>query len=267
MKHAILATAALFGAIAVSQIFAPGGLAQTGSAQAKPAQTAAAQPKPAAPLLTGFPFTNESLAYTVNWPSGLSLGEGHLSATSEPSGWRFELSLDAGIPGFEVKDTFRGASSTEFCSASFSKDSVHGPRKTNETVTIEKPSSDKAGGTATRPSNYGGTGGTSKIAVPGCVRDALTFLFYARRELGQGRVPPAQQIVFGGLYTISLDYAGAETVTVADKRILTDKIVCHVKGPASNTEFDAYFDRDPARTPVAIRVPLAMGKFSLELVR
>ena len=54
---------------------------------------------------------------------------------------------------------------------------------------------------------------------------------------------------------------------VGDKQSLTDKIVCHIKGPASDIQFDAYFDRDPARTPLSIRVPLAVGKFSLEIVR
>ena len=224
--------------------FVPNSFAQTGSAP---------------PALSGFPFTNESLSYTVNWPSGLSLGEGHMSATREISGWRFELALDASVPGFEIKDTYRAGSSLDFCSASFSKDSAHGKRKTNETTAIDKDTA-----TATRHLT---TGAISKVTVPDCIRDALTFVYYARRELGQGRVPAAQQIIFGAIYNVSLEYAGAETVLVSEKRVLADKIVCHIKGPASDITFEAYFDRDPARTPVAIRVPLPIGKFSLELVR
>jgi len=234
--------------VSLIQPFAPPGRAQS-------------QPAQKTPPLTGFPFTNETLSYTVNWPSGLSLGESHMTATSDLSGWHYELSLDAGIPGFTVKDVFRATSSAASCSSSFNKDSVHGSKKTNETVTIDHA-------TATRHSNYGGKeGGTTTIAVPDCVRDALTFLYFTRRELGQGRVPPAQQIIFGGLYNITLTYTGAETVKVGDKPVLTDKLICRVKGPASDIQFEAYFDRDPARTPVAIRVPLIMGNFSLELVR
>jgi len=105
------------------------------------------------------------------------------------------------------------------------------------------------------------------MAVPGCVRDALTFLFYARREMGQGRVPVAQEIIFGAIYNGSFEYTGAETIPVGGKPTVTDKVVCHITGPASDITFDAYFDRDPARTPVSIRVPLPVGKFSLELVR
>ena len=85
---------------------------------------------------------------------------------------------------------------------------------------------------------------------------------------GQGRVPEAQKISFSGAkYNASLQYAGAETIVVGNKSTLTDKMVCQIKGPASDVQFDAYFDRDAARTPVSIRVPLPLGKFSLELVR
>jgi hypothetical protein len=95
----------------------------------------------------------------------------------------------------------------------------------------------------------------------------LTLLFYARRELGQGRVPPAQQVLYGGLYQARLDYAGAQMIQVAGKPVQTDKIVCGLKGPSSNLQFEIYFARDPARTPLLFKVPLAVGKFSMELVR
>jgi hypothetical protein len=170
------------------------------------------------------------------------------------------MGLDAGIPGFVVKDTYKSTASLDLCSETFSKEYTHGTRKSNETVTI-----DKATSTAKRmPANGVGE---SKITVPDCIRDALTFIYYARREMGQGRVPVAQSIIFGAVYDGSFEYAGAETITVGTKNILTDRLVCHVRGPASNIQFDAYFDRDPARTPVSIRVPLPLGKFSLELVR
>jgi hypothetical protein len=250
--YKLLKNAALRGALVFLACFVANSAAQ--NVPAKPVA-----PKSVQPALTGFPFTNESLAYTVTWPSGLSLGEGHLSATAQNGGWKFDLSLDAGIPGFVVKDTFRASSSADLCSSTFVKDSVHGARKNSEAVTI-----DAAAGTATRHST---SGGISTVSVPDCARDALTYLFYARRELGQGRVPPSQDVIFGASYNISLEYAGAETITVSDKSLLTDKMLCHVKGPASDFRFEAYFDRDPARTPVAIRVPLPIGKFSLELVR
>lgn len=249
MKRAVFRIAAIIG-VAVLQSLLPAGVGQTGFAQ----------PAPTKPVLKGFPFTNESLSYTVNWPSGLSLGEAHVSATGVPSGWRFELGLDASIPGFAVKDAFNSTSTAELCSETFSKDSVHGSRKGKETVTVDTQTS-----TATRTPANGV--GAAKMPVPGCVRDALTFLYYARREMGQGRVPVSQEIIFGSIYNGSFEYTGAETIPVGGKPTVTDKLVCHIKGPASDIQFDAYFDRDPARTPVSIRVPLSLGKFSLELVR
>lgn len=253
MKDAVLRFAVLFAAVAFIRDFIPSGFAQHKSPQAAPAP----------PVLKGFPFTNEALAYTVEWPSGLSLGDAHLISTSDQGNWNFELTLDASLAGFDVKDTYTSNATTELCFNSLSKDSAHGSKKTKETVTFDKQDT-----SATRHSNYGGdTGGTTKMQVNSCTRDALTYLFYTRRELGQGRVPPPQEIIFGAMYHASLAYAGAETIVVHGKSILTDKMVCHIKGPASDFLFDAYFDRDPARTPVSIRVPLPVGKLSLEIVR
>ena len=250
MISTTLRLAILLSTAAFIQAFTPASLIETGLAQTAPAK----------PVLKGFPFTNESLAYTVNWPSGLTLGETHISATTDSAGWRFELALDAGIPGFAVKDRYYSTTSLDLCSESFSKDSVHGSRRNTEKVTIDKATSMAIRTPSTGP-------GESKAMVPDCVRDALTFLYYARRELGQGRVPAPQEIIFGAIYNGMFEYTGAETIKVGNKPTVTDKVVCHIKGPASDIQFDVYFDRDPARTPVSIRVPFPLGKFSLELVR
>jgi hypothetical protein len=214
----------------------------------------------AAPTLTGFPFTDEDLNYSVNWPSGLNLGEGHLHARHSGENWNFELSLDASVPGFAVKDTYSSVSGAGFCSTSFDRKTSHGSRATGEKETV-----DPARATATRVTQQGG--GTSEIAVPACVKDALTFLFFARRELGQGRVPPAQSILMGGLYQVRLDYAGAQSVQVNDRPEPSDKVVCTVKAASSEFRFEMYFARDAARTPLLIKVPFAMGTFSMELMR
>jgi hypothetical protein len=54
---------------------------------------------------------------------------------------------------------------------------------------------------------------------------------------------------------------------VADKQVQSDELVCSLKGASSILQFEIYFARDPARTPLLVSVPLAVGKFSLELVR
>jgi uncharacterized protein DUF3108 len=217
-------------------------------------------PAPANPALSGFPFTDEALNYSINWPSGLNLGEGHLRSKHGDQGWSFEMTLDASVPGYAVKDSYAAHANADFCSTEFSRQFLHGARKGGETETI-----DRSHETVSRTTSNGG--GSSEFAVPDCIKDALTLLFYSRRELGQGRVPPAQQVLFGGLYEVSLDYAGGPMIQVAGKPVQSDKIVCTLKGPSSRVQFEIYFARDPARTPLLVTVPLAMGRFSMELVR
>jgi hypothetical protein len=210
---------------------------------------------------TGFPFADEDLNYSINWPSGISLGEAHLHAKHSGANWNFVFNLDAGVPGYAVKDTYRSDAVPDFCATSFERSTSHGSRTTQEKETV-----DRDHGTVTRVTLLK-DGGKSEIPVPACVKDALTYLFYARRELGQGRVPAAQQILFGGLYQIRVDYAGAPMISVNEKQVQTDKVTCAIKTAASEYKFDIYFARDAARTPLLISAPLAMGKFSMELNR
>jgi len=211
--------------------------------------------------LTGFPFTDETLNYTISWPSGLNLGEVHTKAHRGADGWDFNFSIDAGIPGFHIKDTYSAKSNADFCATEFDRDFSHGARSSKEKTTI-----DRSIETATRKTIPNG-GGQSEFSIPDCVKDALTLLFYTRREMGQGRVPPSQQALFGGLYDISMVYAGEQTIRIANKPAITDKLVGNVKGPASSQQFEVYFARDPARTPLLVKVPLPVGAFSMELVR
>jgi hypothetical protein len=220
---------------------------------------AQAQSNAPAPL-TGFPFTNEDLAYSINWPSGISLGQAHLHAGRAGAKWNFTFSVEAGVPGFQVNDAYHGESTTEFCSLAFDRNTIHGSHSTGEKETI-----DRNRGIAARVTKDGG--GETDIPVPDCVKDALTYLFYTREELGQGRVPAAQKILFGGLYEMTLAYAGGPLIPFAGKQVQSDEVLCTVKGTASEFKFEMYFARDPARTPLLVKVPFAMGTFSMELVR
>jgi hypothetical protein len=60
----------------------------------------------AAPAQTGFPFQNESLHYTINYASGLSLGDANFSAHKTSAGWDFTVSIDASVTGFSIKDKY-----------------------------------------------------------------------------------------------------------------------------------------------------------------
>jgi hypothetical protein len=218
-------------------------------------------------MLAGAPVAeptlpNESLHYSVNWPSGLSLGEAALSASNahDTSGesMHFEFTLDAGIPGFAVSDKFRSIASGSFCSSEFQKTTSHGTKKVDDKETFD-PSS----GTVTR-----GTGsGQSEINSNACAKDALTFLYFARQELSQGRIPPRQTVFFGAPYEIRLESAGTESLKIGTKSVDTDHVKASVDGPSSSISFDLFFLQDKARTLALVRVPLSLGIFSMELVK
>jgi Protein of unknown function (DUF3108) len=211
------------------------------------------------------PVPNEQLRYTINWPSGLSLGEAALSASnSKPSAGaepslHFRFNLDASVPGFVVTDRYRSDATGDFCSQEFKKTATHGKKKTDEKTTF-----DPQGGTAKRET---ADGGKSDIQTAACARDALAFLYYVRHELSEGRIPPPQKMYFGAAYDVSLAFAGTENIRIADKTVEADRVTANVKGPASGISFDVFFLKDPTRTPALVRVPLPLGTFSMELVK
>lgn len=218
---------------------------------------------PSSPKLSGFPFTDEALHYTVSLSGGANLGEVNMTATRRVSAnkaerWDFQLALDAAVPGFAVSDRYRADASLDLCGGTFEKAFAHGSHKSHEFTYFNSQ------GVARR---YTDGGGQSEIAVSPCVRDALTFLYFARRELGQGRVPAPETVLCGASYAVQLEYKDAQTVKVHGVSAETDRVMVTVKGPASAIAFEMFFARDAARTPLVVRVPLSMGTISLELSR
>jgi len=208
---------------------------------------------------TGFPFQDETLRYEVDWPSGLSLGDASLTAHRAGENWDLAMSLDASIPGFPIADRFRSVTNAGQCSSEFERGTSHGAKKANEKTTF-----DYKQGRAFRATR---DGGKSEVTIGSCARDALAYLYYARRELGQGRVAPQQDVFFGSSYSVHLEYTGAQTVTVGEKPAVTDRVAVSFRGPASNASFEIFFARDAARTPLLVRVPSNLGTIIMELVR
>ena len=218
-------------------------------------------------LLLLLPASAESLRYAINWPSGLSLGEATLRSDRTGDGgdkghqqWSFELNLDASVPGFAVRDDYHSRATSDLCTIQVDKDYAHGKRKGQERLTF-----DLENNTVTRETLNGG--GKSDLSVSPCARDALTFLQFARRELAQGRLAPRQAIVFGALYQVRFEYTGTQSITLDERRVEADRVVATVKGPSTDLTFEIFFSRDAARTPVFAKLPLALGAFTVELVR
>jgi len=203
----------------------------------------------------------ESLRYTINWPSGLSLGEASLDVTHAPKGaekWTFALDIDASVPGFPVRDHYQSSAGPDLCSAQFDKKFVHGSHKTEEHITF-----DQQNNTATRETQ---NGGKSEISLSPCGRDALTFIQFVRNELAQGLLPPQQQVVFGSVYQVHIEFTGSQTVRVGEQNVVADRILATIKGPSSNITVEMFFSHDSARTPLLAKLPLSLGTFTVELV-
>lgn len=219
---------------------------------------------PAAPVSEPI-FENEQLRYTINWPSGLSLGEAQLSASyskpapDAPGRLHLQFKLDAGIPGFSVSDQYRSEASADFCSSEFQRTTVHGQKKSDEKTTF-----DQSGGTASRET---AGGGKSETKISSCAKDALAFLYFVRHELSQGRIPPQQTIFFGAPYDVRLEFMDTQPIALGEKQVEADRVNATVKGPASEISFEVFFLKDKSRTPALVRVPLSLGTFSMELVR
>ncbi len=205
----------------------------------------------------------EVLRYSINWPSSLSLGEAQLESRPFSSGkdatahHEFTFSLDAAVPGFVVSDQFRSLASRQFCSSEFEKKIQHGSKKTSEVTTFHPES-----GVASRHTQGGGK---SDLKFSGCAKDALAFLQWLRAELAQGRIPPAQTVFFGAPYRLTIKFGSTVDLPIAGRRIQADRLEVNLKGPASENNFEIFFDREPERKLVLVKVPLPIGSFSMEL--
>lgn len=200
----------------------------------------------------------ESFRYEVKWPSGLGLGEAQMSAVRDGGQWVLEFEIEASVPGFRVLDRYKSVVDDNLCSQSFEKSFEHGNRKGKETTTF-------ANGRAVRTTANGG--GKSEFDVPACPRDALAYFFYIRSEVAKGRIPAPQKVYFGGGYEIRLKSNGVQSVKVSEAPMEADQLKVTIPTSNGKVEVDLFLARDEARTPAVVRVPFAMGNFSMEWVR
>jgi hypothetical protein len=201
----------------------------------------------------------ESLRYSINWASGLSLGEATLRADKGKEGWDFEVTMDASIPGFALRDDYHSNATPDLCSIELDKTFTHGTKKADEKITF-----DQQNHTATRQTQNGG--GKTDLSIPTCAKDALTFMQFARSELAQGRLAPQQSVIFGAPYNVRVEYTGAQKIKYGDQTADADRIVATIKGPTTDLTVEIFFARDATRTPLLARIPLSLGSFTVELI-
>jgi hypothetical protein len=224
----------------------------------------AADPPPAAKPAAAKPVPPEALSYVINWPTGLSLGEARLTTVRRDTedGPRIETTfhLDASVPGFPVIEDHRSmATGPGFCSVEFDKKYTHGKRTADETLKFDQQ--------ATKVTRETKDGGTSDIPASSCAKDALAFIGFIRSELAAGRLPAPQSVYYGAGYQVRLVFGGTQKVKIGSASVDADRIQTTLKGPKADISFDVFFEKDKARTPVLVKVPLALATFSMELVR
>jgi hypothetical protein len=202
----------------------------------------------------------ETLRYSINWASGLSLGEATLRADKGKEAWDFEVTMDASIPGFALRDDYRAAATLDLCSLELDKTFTHGAKKGDEKITF-----DQQNHTASRQTQNGG--GKTDLSIPACAKDALAFMQFARSELAQGRLAPQQTVDFGSLYNVRMEYTGAQKIKYGDQTADADRILATIKGPTTDLTVEIFFARDAVRTPLLARIPLTLGSFTVELIR
>lgn len=204
----------------------------------------------------------ETLRYNINWPSGLSLGEATLTTDNvdaSAASRKFQLNLDASIPGFTVADEIVSMTKPDYCSLQLDSKLKHGS-KVRQERSVFKP---EEGAIERQTMN----GGKSKLPLNGCGRDALGFIYYLRSELKQGRIPGNQTVYFGAAYQLTFKYAGVTNVQLSSGSEPADKLDIVIQGPASKTAIEVFYGRDALRTPLIFRVPLPLGAFTMELQR
>lgn len=215
-------------------------------------------------VLAALSVSAETLHYTINWASGLSLGEAALTSTppaseSGESARQYSLMLDASLPGYMIRDEYASQAAANFCSIKLEKNVSRGARKSGEVVSF-----DQSAGRVTRQTKNGG--GKSEYAVQACAKDALSYLAFLRQELSQGRLAPQQPVILGAAYDVEVVYTGSEPIQVGERRVEADRVQIKIQGPASQHTVEVYFDRDASRTPLLARIPLALGSFTVELL-
>jgi len=206
------------------------------------------------------PFKNgERLRYELVWPSGLSLGEAAFTARAGQSGWEFHAEFNASLPNFAVRDKYNSVADPELCSQELIKDFSHGDRKGRESVVFDQQEN-----RATRTTLGGG--GDSEFDIPPCARDGLAYLYFLRQSLADGRIPPPDDLNFGGQYMVSVTYAETKTIEVGGALVDADLILVDLTGPNSQHSVEVFFGKDDSRRPLLFRVPFDLGVFSLRLL-
>ena len=201
----------------------------------------------------------EHLEYTITWPSGLPVGKAEFRARDLDPGWRLEMTLRASLPQIEIDDAFVSWTDAGMCSRAFEKHVRHGAKRIHESLRFADGELERSNMEAP------GRGPPGRTPIGECARDALAHLYFLRRDLAAGRIPPPSDVYFGAGYRVRMEFVRTRWLTIGGARQLADEIRTVVRGPASEHAFTVYFGRDSAHTLLLVRADFEEGPFSMQL--
>ena len=247
------------------------------------------------------PMNAETLRYTINWQSGLSLGEAALQTSkggslpeptakvADPPAPATGASAESAPPAESKKPPTPEAPKSpaggwvskltldaavpgfvirdEYkakADPEFCSQELMRTVKRGVAESAETSTFDQKNKKITRETK---NGGRSVMDTTECAHDALTFLQFMRDELAQGRLVPHQSVYLGSKYDLQITYVGNDVVKLGDRRIDADQIRVNCHGPKSDFDVFIYFAKDDNRTPLMARLPLTLGTFTVELTR
>ena len=177
----------------------------------------------------------------MNWQSGLSLGDATLTAHRAASGWDFDVTVNAGVPGFAMADT---TARLDRCRPLFAGT---GPRPQPRRQADPREDHLRPEGRQ-RDAHHPVPGGRRQqrpSTFPPARATPWRSLITPAWSWGKAACLPAQQVFFGSAYTVRMDYTGAQNITVDEKPTVTDQLMRHREGAESRiSHFEMFFARD-----------------------
>ena len=215
---------------------------------------------PAAGAAPAFrPLTNgEKLTYKLIWPSGVSLGEAVMEASPSGAETHFQVTVEINLPQYALRHSSSSVAAGEaLCSLRFHQETGEGAKKWWE----ESVEFDQAAHEVHRTRD----GQSTTASIAACAQDPLTFIYYFRSRLAEGKPPDSGTLYRGENFNVRVRKAGTETVAFRGQQRTAEKYV--VTFPSQNQEMtiELWISTDAERVPVRIRVPSPLAVFTAEL--
>ncbi|MBI4460204.1 MAG: DUF3108 domain-containing protein [Acidobacteria bacterium] len=200
----------------------------------------------------------EKLTYRLLWPSGLNLGEAVLEATPSGQETHFRMTVEISLPQFAIRNSTASVAAGEgLCSVRFREETGDGTKQWWE----ESVEFDQAAHEARRTRN----GETNTASIAECAQDPVTFLYYFRSRLAEGKPLETGTLFRGGSFEVRVRAAGTETVEFRGQSRPAEKFVVSYPSQGQEMSFELWVSTDAERVPVRMRVPSPLAVFTAEL--